>query len=67
MQYQKIYLEMLRSDSDTSSIPVIFLTGKGDKESVMNVMAYKPEGYILKTVEKNELLEKLNDFFMTRQ
>ena len=60
-------LKMLRSDEDTKRIPVFFLTGRSDKESVMNVMAYKPEGYILKTVEKNELLEKLNDFFMTRQ
>ena len=32
-------LEMLRSDSETSNIPVIFLTGKGDKESVMAVVA----------------------------
>ncbi|MCR5634796.1 MAG: response regulator [Lachnospiraceae bacterium] len=60
-------LKMLRSDEDTKRIPVFFLTGRSDKESVMNVMAYRPEGYILKTVEKNELLEKLNDFFMTRQ
>ncbi|MBP5311145.1 MAG: response regulator, partial [Lachnospiraceae bacterium] len=56
-------LEMLRSDEETKNIPVIFLTGKGDKESVMAVVALKPEGYFLKTIEKDELLAKLNDFF----
>ena len=58
-------LEMLRSDSDTRSIPVIFLTGKGDKESVMQVVAFKPEGYLLKTIERKELLLNLRNFFKT--
>ncbi len=57
-------LEMLRSDEDTKNIPVIFLTGKGDKESVMAVVALRPEGYFLKTIEKEELLEKLREFFI---
>lgn len=57
-------LEMLRSDSDTSSIPVMFLTGKGDKESVMSVVALRPEGYFLKGIQKEELLSKLYDFFL---
>ena len=56
-------LEMLRSDEETSSIPVMFLTGKGDKESVMQVVALKPEGYMLKNIEKEELLQKLDTFF----
>ena len=57
-------LEMLRSDTDTRSIPVIFLTGKGDKESVMAVIALKPEGYFLKSIQKEELLEKLQEYFI---
>ena len=56
-------LEMLRSDEETRSIPVIFLTGRGDKESVMSVLALKPDGYLLKNIDKDELLEKLNLFF----
>ncbi len=56
-------LEMLRSDEETRSIPVIFLTGRGDKESVMSVLALKPDGYLLKNIEKDELLEKLDLFF----
>ncbi|MCR5673964.1 MAG: response regulator [Lachnospiraceae bacterium] len=56
-------LEMLRSESETKDIPVMFLTGRGDKESVMNVLALKPEGYFLKTIEKDDLHEKLAEFF----
>ena len=43
-------LEMIRSEKATANIPVIFLTGRGDRESVKNVMALKPEGYLLKTM-----------------
>lgn len=56
-------LEMLRSEEDTKEIPVIFLTGKGDKESVMSVVSLKPEGYFLKGIQKEELLQKLNEYF----
>jgi CheY-like chemotaxis protein len=56
-------LEMLRSDLETSKIPVMFLTGKSDKNAVLQVLALKPEGYFLKTIEKDELLQKLSDFF----
>ncbi len=57
-------LEMLRSDSETSSIPVMFLTGKSDKESVMAVVALHPEGYFLKSIQKDDLLEELKKFFI---
>ena len=56
---------MLRSDEDTKNIPVIFLTGKGDKESVMQVVALKPEGYLLKTIGREELLGNIRNFFKT--
>ena len=57
-------LEMLRSDPETKNIPVIFLTGKSDKDSVMSVVSLKPEGYLLKTIDKRELLDKLEEFFI---
>ncbi len=56
-------LEMIRSESATSLIPVIFLTGKGDKDSVTKVISLKPDGYILKTVDKKGLLEQIDTFF----
>ena len=57
-------LEMLRSEEETKNIPVMFLTGKDDKESVMAVLELKPEGYFLKSIERKELIEKLESYFM---
>lgn len=56
-------LEMIRSDSDTADIPVIFLTGKGDRESVQKVMTLKPEGYLLKTMPDAEIKKNIDVFF----
>jgi len=60
-------LEMLRSDHETRNIPVIFLTGKSDKQSVMEVVAIGAEGYLLKTIEKDDLLKQLFEFFEKRK
>ena len=56
-------LSMLKNDSDTGQIPVMFLTGHGDKESVLSVVGLSPVDYLLKTIDKNSLLEKLKHFF----
>ncbi|SCX75474.1 Response regulator receiver domain-containing protein [Pseudobutyrivibrio sp. AR14] len=56
-------LEMLRSEENTAKIPVMFLTNKGDKESVMNVLGLKPEKYLLKTMSKSALLGQIDEFF----
>ena len=56
-------LEMLKNDSETGQIPVMFLTGHGDRESVMSVVGLNPADYILKTIDKKSLLQKLHDFF----
>ena len=60
-------LEMLRSETETASIPVFFLTGKGDRDSVMQVMSLKPQNYLLKTIEREKLLAVLRDFFINRE
>lgn len=60
-------LEMLRADDDTKDIPVMFLTGRDDKESVMSVVELKPEGYFLKTIGKDELLNKLKVYFLSKE
>ena len=59
-------LEMLRADDETKDIPVIFLTGNDNKESVMSVMNLKPQVYFLKTMPKDEFLNKIKVFFMQR-
>ncbi len=56
-------LEMIRSDKDIADIPVIFLTGKGDRESVKNVMSLKPEGYLLKSMPDEDIKKNIDGFF----
>ena len=56
-------LEMIRSEPATSSIPVMFLTSKSDRESVLKVVSLKPEKYLLKTMPPEELIANIDDFF----
>ena len=60
-------MEMIRSEPNSEGIPIIFLTGKSDKESVMSVMALKPQGYMLKSMPKEEILKTIDNFFKTRK
>ena len=54
---------MLKNDSDTGNIPVMFLTSLGDKDSVLSVINLEPADYLLKTIDKDGLLAKLQAFF----
>ena len=56
-------LEMLHSEGEFADIPVIFLTGKQDRESIMKVMSLKPAGYLLKTMKPLEIIKYVDDFF----
>ena len=56
-------LEMLKNDSETERIPVMFLTGHGDRESVLSVVGLSPADYLLKTIDRQTLLTKLAEFF----
>jgi len=56
-------LEMIRSEASTSNIPVMFLTAKGDKEHVMQVVGLKPEKYLLKSMPPEELIANVDEFF----
>ena len=55
-------LQMLREDPRTAVIPVVFLTGVGDKESVVQVMALKPKGYILKSSGRDQIISTVKNF-----
>ena len=63
----KQVLGMIRSESEFSDIPVIFLTSKGDKESVMQVMDLKPDGYLLKTMPPEQIKQSIDTFFQRKK
>ncbi len=54
-------LEELRKDPYLATIPVVFLTGINDVEKIKNALALKPQGYLLKPVEKDSLLAKIRE------
>lgn len=56
-------LEMIRSDKETANIPVMFLTGRRDRESVQKVMELKPERYLLKTMPDADIKKSVDNFF----
>ena len=56
-------LEMIRSETKVDRVPVMFLTGKGDRESVLKVLALKPDGYLLKSLNRDQILESVTEFF----
>lgn len=60
-------LEMLRSDQSFDDVPVIFLTGRGDPESVKKVMSLRPAGYLLKYLKRDEIKKSIDSFFEKRK
>lgn len=60
-------LEMIRMEPSTSNIPVMFLTAKGDRDSVLKVLQLKPEGYLLKTMQPDQIISAIDKFFEERK
>ena len=58
-------LREIRNTPRLKDLPVIFLTAKDDKESVMKVVSLKPEKYLLKSMPKEKLTGAIDDFFVT--
>ncbi len=53
-------LSKLRGNSKTADIPVVFLTGITDSEKIKKVLVMKPQGYLLKPIERTKLMEILH-------
>lgn len=60
-------LEMLRSEKEFEDIPVIFLTGRRDPESMIKVMPLKPAGYLLKNAKPAEIKKEIDAFFKKKK
>ena len=58
-------LEMLRSTPGTADIPVMFLTGNNDRDSIVKVVSLRPVDYLLITIDRKGLHEKLDNYFLS--
>ena len=55
-------LKLLRAHPDYKDIPIVFLTGVSDKDTVIKtIVELKPQGYILKPSKKSEMVAKIID------
>lgn len=48
-------LEKIRANEKLKDLPVVFLTGVTDKNKIREVLALKPQGYLLKPVDMEKL------------
>ena len=53
----------IKSNPETCQIPIIFLTGKNDREHVFKILENKPDGYLLKSSQKESLIDAIGRFF----
>lgn len=56
-------LKIIKSREATRDIPVYFLTGQTDRDTVVECLALNPAGYIVKPVAKDALLAKMKEAF----
>lgn len=49
----------LKEHVETRKIPVVFLTGVDGRKDVEEVLKYQPQGYLLKPVKQERLLETI--------
>ena len=49
----------LRNNPQTANIPVVFLTGIKESEKIRKVLAMKPQGYLLKPIECEQLVKSI--------
>lgn len=54
-------LKKLRENEETKDIPVVFLTGINDREKIQKVLAMKPQGYLLKPIEYDKLIQTIHN------
>lgn len=57
-------LKEIRVNAPDTEVPVIFLTGVSDKDEVMRGLEYRPNGYLLKPVTKDTLLERVTEVLL---
>lgn len=54
-------LRSLRETPACADIPVIFLTGVNDVSKIQRALSLKPQGYLLKPIEREKLLSSIED------
>ncbi|MCR5546174.1 MAG: response regulator [Lachnospiraceae bacterium] len=59
-------MRSIRLKPNYKNVPIIFLTGVNDKAQIAAALALRPDGYLLKPVNKEKLLMTLLDVFNSK-
>lgn len=57
-------LRQIRQSSPQPNVPVVFLTGVAEKDMVLRGLEFRPNGYMLKPVTREALLEKVTEVLL---
>lgn len=55
-------MKKIREKEELADIPIIFLTGITEREKIRQALALKPQGYLLKPIDKEKLLGTIEKF-----
>lgn len=55
-------LQKIHDNESTKDIPVLFLTGVTEKKKIQQALIQKPQGYILKPINREKLMESIKKF-----
>ncbi len=56
-------MQIICAEYTDPRIPIILLTGNSNKDIVFHVIEYKPDGYLLKSSPKENILDVIHRFF----
>lgn len=54
-------LEKIRTETKAADVPVLFLTSKDDISDVMKNLTFKVDGYVLKSMKPEEIIQIVGD------
>jgi len=60
-------LQMIRSETAFGDIPVMFLTGRADTNTVNKIIPMRPEGYMLKTLKPGQIKKTIDNYFIRQK
>ena len=56
-------LEIIRKRQESKNVPVLFLTSVTERDKIMQCLQFKPQGYLIKPISREELLQRVNEVF----
>ncbi|MCM1102088.1 MAG: response regulator [Clostridium sp.] len=54
-------LKKLRAAESTKDVPVVFLTGVTDRGKIQEALSLRPQGYLVKPIDRDKLLEAIHN------